>query len=289
MQYSSGFGLGKGTRDHYHLWECESIREVADIAATGTNPHLSSRKKGADGEFRITKSFEESYTLAVDGWHEIRGRVDQHLEPLREHLGQVLEVVRERMFDLCGAEVDIDRYCDGELECMIDDMYVEQPHNGKVFTMVVDSTLVWTNNGDDVAKRGATLCALVEAFDMLGFQLELWGEWTVRSKTAKGYASILTRFNHAGEPLDIDSMMFALGSPDWFRRIGFGFGEVTPQLADFGFGELGYYGLQSNGVHHADRVGASAVVSLEGNGRMVDDPTNWILDQLRLQGVVQDD
>jgi hypothetical protein len=159
------------------------------------------------------------------------------------------------------------------------------PHNGKVFTMLVDSSLTWHNDADDVAQRGAVLCALIEAFDMLGYQLELWGEWTFRSKTASGFASVLTRFNHAGESVDIDSMMFALGSPDWFRRIGFGFGEAQAELGAFGF-DGSYYGLHRNGVHHADRVGASSIVSLDGNTDMTRDPLEWILGQLDEQGVI---
>lgn len=39
-----------------------------------------------------------------------------------------------------------------------------------------------------------------------------------------------------------------------------------------------------------DRVGASIAISLEApDGRMVSDAVAWILDQLRAQGVVNDD
>jgi hypothetical protein len=286
MEYSSGIGLGREPKQHYHLWLCDSIKEVADIARDNTNVYnLRGSRKLYDRDFHHTETFDEAYTLAVDGWHDIRGKVDAHLEPIRHRLGQVLAVVRDRMYDYCGNEVDMDRYLSGESECMWDDLYDEQPHNGKVFTMLVDSTLTWQNAADDVAKRGAVLCALVEAFDMMGFQLEIWGEWTVKSQEVSGYASILTRFNTAGEPVDIDSMMFALGSPDWYRRIGFGFGEAQQQMAAFGFSG-GYYGMNRNGVHHADRVGASSIVSLDGNQAMMTDPVGWIIDQLDAQGVI---
>lgn len=287
MQYTSGKGLGAEPNKFYHLWVCDSIKEVADIARDNPlqNWRRSSRRE-FDPSFHTTETFEDAYTLAVDGWHDIRSGVDAHLEPIRHQLGQVLSVTRDCMHDICGNEVDFDRYFDGEAECMRDDVYEEQPHNGKVFTMLVDSTLTWDNDAASVAKRGAVLCALIEAFDMLGYQLELWGEWTCRSESMSGkYASVLTRFNNAGEPCDIDSMMFALGSPDWFRRIGFGFGEAQVEMHNFGFNG-GYYGLQRNGVHHAARVNASAIVSLDGNRQMTDDPLNWILDQLDAQGVI---
>lgn len=286
MQYIEGKGLGSNPNRHYHLWVCDSIREVADIAKD--NPldnYKRSSRQAFNASFHTTETFEEAYTLAVDGWHDIRDKVDAHLEPIRHQLGQVLSVTRDRMLDVCGNEINFDRYFDGEPECMYDDVYDELPHNGKVFTMMVDSSLTWDNDAQSVARRGAVLCALVEAFDMLGYQLEIWGEWTMRSDTVDGFASVLTRFNTAGEPMDIDSMMFALGSPDWFRRIGFGFGEAQKKLHDFGFNG-GYYGLHRNGVHHAARVNASSVISIDGNRQMTNDPVSWILDQLDAQGVI---
>lgn len=284
MKHTSGKRLGKDDA-FYYLWEFDSIRELADYAADNPQPRLTSDRESKP-DFNTTASFDEAYTLAVDGWHAIRDSVDAHLVPLRERLGDVLSTVREHQYDIIGYEPDIDRYLDGELECMLDDVYTEQLRNGKVFTLLVDSSLVWNNDADDVAKRGATLCALVEAFSMLGFQLEIYGEWTWKGQGHSKYASVLTRFNNAGEPIDIDSMMFALGSPDWFRRIGFAMGENTPELHNkFGF-DGKYYGLNGNGSHHADRVGASAVVSIEGNRPMVDNPVRWILDQLEAQGVI---
>ena len=286
MQYMEGKGLGSNPSKHYHLWVCDSIREVADIAKD--NPldnYKRSSRKGFDPSFHTTETFEDAYTLAVDGWHDIRDKVDAHLDPIRHQLGQVLSVTRDRMLDVCGNEINFDRYFDCEPECMYDDVYDELPHNGKVFTMTVDSSLTWDNDAQSVARRGAVLCALVEAFDMLGYQLEIWGEWTMRSDTVDGFASVLTRFNTAGEPMDIDSMMFALGSPDWFRRIGFGFGEAQEKLHNFGFNGS-YYGLHRNGVHHAARVNASSIISIDGNRQMTNDPVSWILDQLDAQGVI---
>lgn len=290
MQYNFGVGLGKDSKTTYHLWEFDSIKELAD-AAKGPDGtvHLKSDRPLSDTvDFNVTESVDEAYLLATDGWHDIRSRVDAHLVPLREKLGEVLEVVRERIYDVTGGEPCIDRYLDDELECMVDDLFEETPKTGKVFTIVLDSTLVCYNSADDVLKRGATLCALVEAFDMLGFQLEIWGEWTYRGETHKELASILTRFNHAGEPLDVDTLMFAVGNPDWFRRLGFALGENLPVLRNtYGFNGR-YYGYQKNGVHFAERVCASSVVSLEGGQRMVTDPVEWILEQLRIQGVVDD-
>jgi len=292
MQYSTGLGLGKESNKYYFLWEYDSIKELADAAqATPAQYRFSSER--ADDErtdWVTTKDVDDAHHLAVDGWHGIRAEVDAHLTPLRERLGEVLSVERVRTYDMIGSEPDIDRYLDGEMECMWNDIYVEEPHNGKVFTMMVDSTITWRNSAADVLKRGAVLCALVEAFTMLGYQLELYGEWTMKGSNHDKYATILTRLNNAGEPLDIDSVMFAIGNPDWYRRIAFAFGEGHEELRkNFGFCDKGYYGLLMNGCHMYDRVGASSIVSIDNNQPMVDDPVRWILDQLEEQGVIDGD
>lgn len=292
MRHSKGKGLGKDTNAMYHLWEFDSIKELCDYAKDEMNPERGrgSSNREAKEKFNLTESFDDAYRLATDGWHGIREKVDGHLQPLREKLGATLSVVRENQYDIVGGAIDMDRYLNWESECMIDEVFTEQPHNGKVFTLLIDSAVSWYNDADDLAKRGATLCGLVEAFSMLGFQLEIWGEWTVGNYSHKRLASWLCRFNNAGEPIDIDTMMFAIGHPDWLRRIGFAAWENTDEMANhYGAKEGHNYGVAQKGAHHAHRVGASSIVSLEGNRPMVDDPVRWILDQLEEQGVIDSD
>lgn len=289
MKYSQGRGLGKNTRKMYHLWEFDSIKSLCDYAKDEMNPERgrgSSNRESRD-KFNLTESFDDAYTLATDGWHGIREKVDGYLQPIREKLGDTLSVIREHQYDIVGGAIDMDRYLDFEAECMIDDVFIEQPHQGKVFTLLVDSAVAWFNDADDLAKRGAALCGLVEAFQILGFQLEIWGEWTLGTHLNEHLASWLCRFNTAGEPIDIDSMMFALGHPDWLRRIGFAAFENTEIMhREWNCRLGGNYGIAQQGAHHADRVGASSIVSIEGNRPMVDDPVRWILDQLEEQGVI---
>lgn len=289
MQTFTQKGLGKDPRSTYMLYEYDSVRELADDAKSNPDKAFSARW---DEHYNLTKSFDEAYELALHGWTDIRPTVDATLVPLREKLGDRLDVQFERTIDMIGFEPDIDRYIAGELECMWDDLAVEAPKAGKVFTLLVDASMAWSNDAASIARRGAVLCGLVEAFVVMGYQLEVWAESTVKPSggpAGADYLSRLVRISTAGDPLDINNMMFAIGHPDFNRRLLWSVGEKYPESRQFGFFRGGSYGLTRNGSHMMNRVGASFTVSLDGNTAMTDDPEQWILDQLLMQGVIDNE
>jgi len=151
----------------------------------------------------------------------------------------------------------------------------------------------WHNSQEEVIARGAVLCGLIEAFNMMGFELEIWVEKTVASSSVrKGFASVLVPVSRAGDPLDIDQIMFAVGHPDFNRRIIWSYMETVPDYATkFGYhsGPGRYYGLTKQGAHMNGFVNASVIVSLDGNTAMTRDPVAWILGQLELQGAISND
>lgn len=287
MEIIKGKGLGTIKSAPYYVIKFDSLADITDHAATQTNAEYKSHR--FDPEYNATKTFDEAIDLARHGWHDARERVDGHLEPLREALGTLLDTTTERAHDIIGYEPDIDRYLAGEMECMYEDFFVEAPKEGKVFRLLVDVSMTWDNPPEEILKRGAVLCALVEAYTLLGLQLEIWceGTWTSYHKSRDGYATILTRINTAGELIDVDAMMFALGHPDYNRRLQWAVGELDPVFSTkFGYAGIGgYYGMCRNGAHFMEYVGASSVVSLDGNRAMTRDPLKWITGQLEAQGV----
>lgn len=286
MRTFEGKGLGKSPNGFYWLTEFDSPYELAEFADAVEHRYKSMRY---EPHYNLTESWDDMMHLARHGWHDIRAKVDGHLAPLREQLGEVLAIVQERYLDMTGYEPDIERYLAGELECMFEDRMLEQPKDGKVFRLVVDVSMTWGNSADQIAKRGATLAALTEAYILLGLQLEVWAEFTVRGAvTSNKFASCLTRLTHAGDPLDVDQLMFCIGHPDFGRRLMWAWGEGTDiTRTEMGFTQYGYYGYHQNGVHFADRIGASSTVSLDGNRAMESNPVQWILQQLEAQGIYE--
>lgn len=285
MEIIKGKGIGKMANSNYHVVKFDSLADITERAASQTNADFKSHRY--DPEYNVTRTFDDAIELARHGWHDARERVDGHLEPLREALGALLDVTTERAHDIIGYEPDIDRYLAGEMECMYEDFFVEAPKDGKVFRLLVDVSMTWDNRPEDVLKRGAVLCALVEAYTLLGLQLEIWCEGTWTNHERNGYATILTQINSAGDPADIDAMMFALGHPDYNRRLQWAVGEQDRVFSTkFGYGgTVGYYGSCRQGAHFQEFLDASAVVSLDGNHEMTRNPLKWIMGQLEAQGV----
>lgn len=286
-------GLGSDKKGKYRMREFDSIDDLLQYAKTCPNPNgINSHDHGP--KYFDASSFDEAWDRAYNGWDTIRDKVDASLDPIRERLRELVDPVNTRVHDLIGYEPDIDRYVSGEIECMWDDMMVEAPHAGKVFTVLLDNSLSAAADKNKVIKTGAVVIALIEAFQMFGFELEIWVETTMRPMWGKSggddYLSYVTRVARAGETPDINAIMFPLANPDWCRRFLFGMmeGEAPETRRTFGaMPEGNGYGLHGNGCHHGERLEASIELSLQRpDMAMSSDPVGWILDQLRGQGVV---
>lgn len=292
MNVIEGKGVGYKKTSHYRLLEFDSMDEFLTESKKKHDPKGASSKPKDKygGGFYNSASYDEAWQLAYDGWTTVRPKVDQTLEGVREKLKDLINPVETRVHDIIGYEPDIDRFVSGEIECMWDSMMIEAPHAGRVFTVLLDNSLSSSQDKDEILKRGAAVIALIEAFQMFGFELEIWVEHTV-SDWGSDFHTTLVRVNRAGDRPDINAIMFPLGNPDWLRRLIFGLeeGEPSQVKSKFGYGNGGGYGCPRQGAHMTDRVGASIAISLEApDGRMVSDPVKWILDQLRAQGVVSD-
>ena len=267
----------------YNTWT-----EWVEKAATGFDPNGCSQ---TSGDRWAGASFKQAIDLARVGWREARDQVNVILDPIREHLAEVLDFTFERSVDTTGVEPDIDLYLAGELECMYDDMPVIAPHKGKAMTLIVDSCITGNVPSEEVFKRGAAIIALVETMTLCGFELEVWGDISVESWSNNKRWTALVRLHKAGDPLDMDQLCFGIGHPAQLRRLCFAHMEAEPAKIrkEFGFGEPYGSGYGSPcGIHDtAELVDASFTVSWGNrqNQQMVDDPVKWVLDQLEAQGV----
>ncbi len=278
----------------------ESVRESVRYAESKARAGWTSHEYGSG--FTGTDTFQEAVDLAMNGWSTERPKVDALLEPLRERLAEKLDLVSHRIHDIVGYEPDIDRFLDGEMESMWEDIHIEAPHQGKVFTLLVSGSVSGGVSTETILKRGVAIIALVEAFQICGCDLEIWVENSVTSfdyqRDAEGsYCpewSSLTRVHRAGDNLDINELMFPLGHPAWQRRLSFGMREGEPQEVrdSFGFNNHGGMGSTAD-LLCVDVVNPSFTITRGGTSRhsqLLDrDPLAWILSTLEDQGVYNND
>lgn len=288
-------GIGKSAADMYHLREFESLSEMLEYSRKNRDESASSGERKMDG-FQLSDTYDEAFTQAWEGWSDVRPTVDKRVDAIRERLRDYITPHDLRVHDMIGYEPDIDRFVSGEIECMWDDMQIETPHAGRVFTVLLDNGLTCDQDADEMLRRGASVVALIEAFQVFGFELEVWAETTVKSfdVVRDERHTTLVRLQRAGDRMDVNSIMFPMANPDYHRRLIFGVQEGEPGAIrttfGFGGGYGGGYGFPRQGCHFGKRIDASIEISLEHpDGRMVADPVEWIVGQLQAQGVIRDD
>jgi hypothetical protein len=267
--------------------EFGSLTEFAEYAEKAANESGSSHD-AYDWKWSGARSFQEAVNWAKRGWSEERPSVLAVLDPVREQLMQIMDLHPELVYDMVGIEPDIDRFVSGELDCMLDEMYVPSPKAGKVLTVLVDGCVNSNVEADEILRRGCAIVALVEVLQTCGFELEIWSEISVGNWEKSGTVSMLTKLHRAGENIDLDQIMFGLAHPSMLRRLGFGAFEGEPNhiRQKFGFEPGGGYG-RADGTVCSERVNASFVMSWgnASSAQAVDNPVAWVLGQLEAQGV----
>lgn len=243
-----------------------------------------------------TRTFEEARDLALKGWSAERPKVDAILKPLRESLADKLSAVTVRQHDLVGYEPDIDRYVAGELECMWDDFVIEAPKQGNVYTVLVSGSVPSFTSGDEILRRGVAIVGLIEAFQMLGYDLEVWIENSVTSESTRHGSggdswSSLCRVHKAGENMDVNAIMFPLANAAWQRRMSFGCreGEDAKTRQKFGITQGGTYGYTAD-LLCADVIDGLSFTLTRGGTQgtqMERDPLGFVLGMLAAQGVYE--
>lgn len=266
----------------------DSFTEWVDAAEKCADPKGESHS-GSDGGW-AGGSWKDAVKLAREGWHDARPRVDAVLEPVRERLAEILDLVFVREFDMFGSEPDIDRFVAGELECMYEDFAIEAPTKGKAMTVIVDAIVTGNVPVEEVFKRGAAVCALVETMTLLGFELEIWTDMSVLGNNNSKWTG-LCRVHRAGDNIDMDQVVYAIGHPSNLRRLCFGVmeGETVAIRKQFGFGPPhGWgYGRPCGISDSADMIDASFTISwgAQSAQQAIKDPVQWVLDQLETQGL----
>lgn len=249
-----------------------------------------------DSGHRGTATFDEARDLALKGWSAQRPAVDAMLKPLRESLAEKLSNVTVRMHDLVGYEPDIDRYVAGELECMWDDFTIEAPKQGNVYTVLVSGSVSAYTSGDEILRRGVAIVGLIEAFQLLGYDLEVWMENSVTSGSSKHGTtgdqwSSLCRIHKAGENMDVNAIMFPLANAAWQRRMSFAVREAEDMATrqKFGITQGGTYGYTAD-LLCVDLVENLSFTLTRGGTQgeeMSRDPLAFILGMLAAQGVYE--
>lgn len=206
----------------------KALRTFASLAALAqyANGHVegdqtaraSTRPSRGDG-FNPGE-WADVHALVATGWHAPRAKVDKIVDNVRESIRPFITTDFEPVYDVSGAEVDIDRFLTGEPENMIEQILAPTLKHGRVVRVLAAIGGSSHIGSDRIENHGAMICALIEALALMGLEVELHVSYTVTGSYGSEHTThILVK--HAGDLPDFDDIMCAVAYADVQRRLVF--------------------------------------------------------------------
>jgi hypothetical protein len=151
-------------------------------------------------------SAEEAYKLGMFGWPQGREMVEKVKALIDGKLGSHNRQY-EPVHDVCGAYVDVGRYCEGVPECMLTYEETETPQTGFVWVHV-STGVNGAVSSEQIQLHGAAVGALVDALESAGQRVKLtWERSSIRNDARITLWMTLKEYD---DSLDMDRLAFFL-------------------------------------------------------------------------------
>lgn len=254
------------------------------LAYCNSNPNFGMSEEGSR-EFTLTDNFAEAYTLAKDGWHDVRPEVERMMDALSERIAERMDLAHVTNYGVSGAIVDMGRYMMGDPECMME--FVQEPNErmGKVVRLFIDYGASGSYEAEFIRKRGIVILALVDTLSKIGVSCEIWGETAVHGGSVTH--TTVTKLHDATEQMDVDTLMFALAHPSMLRRMAFCVREMSSVADNIRARSGGSYGSTVH-MKYAQVYGADIRMErLESRTHTcMTDPVEWVMQTVSGMGLI---
>jgi hypothetical protein len=207
--------------EHVLLFDtyAEFIRACdASKASQGANLGFAPDNTGFN--WYASKTYPEAYKLASEGWKSGADKLRLQLDKI-----DVSSYVKkpETAFDVYGDYgFDMGKVMSGEPECMMTLQESEEladSSDGPIIKMVVNTVLSASIPVEVVMRRGAAICAIIDALETSGKQVEL--TMVCSAWCGSQCFTHIVPLKNPGEPLQIDQIAFSIGHPSIERRFNF--------------------------------------------------------------------
>lgn len=258
------------------------------LAYANTNPHLEESSNTGDAIWHGgTTNLAEAVKLATEGWHEERDSLDKMLRVLQEQIGERFQTVKRSYNSVHGGRVDMGRFLGGRPDHMVAYRKVATTAQGKICRLILDYGANGNTPAEQMLKRGVTITALVDLLATMGISIELWGETTIKVGKEQTHTT-LVQMHDPREPLDIDSLMYAIAHPAMLRRLTFSVREKWS-------GEGGVRKMVSHG--HGSSIPITFAKELQcdvvlnriehgGSDDIINKPVEWIMQTIKGLGLL---
>lgn len=185
-----------------------------------SNRHTTGRAhqgRGVD-DFTEVKNFKGAVDLVKNGWPDGEKRLSGSIAEALE-LPAMKEIYEEiRGYDICGYDLDVPRYLTGDPEYFVADN-TELTATKKTLSVVLNAGYYGAWSSHQIFNRGAALCAIVDALERNGRDVELIaGAYFNCGHNAMRIRNVVKK---SGEQFDLSRTAFALAHPAMFRQVSF--------------------------------------------------------------------
>jgi hypothetical protein len=262
--------------------EFNSFGEYIRLAKGNESPQSSNKEERND--WSGCENLKEACDLATHGWDAVRPEVDNLLADLEPRLADAFGEYYVTRHDVAGSFVDVGAYVTGEPECMVE--FVPEPDSrmGRVIKIAVAGTASASISPEHIRLRGVAVLALVDVIHKMGLGIELWWDSTIEGNDRTDHSTAV-KLHDSAEPLDINTVMFALAHPSMLRRLQFSVQEQSKTAKAQGVG--GGYGYPSSmGIVRHDKFDVVVEKLQDGRGDIVADPFKWVVSTVTGLGLI---
>lgn len=263
----------------------DDLHEFWDYVCKDSTAYIKSSRASKDINWAGTATWSEAKNLALAGWKDGLAEVDKYRAEILPRITD--KVIRTRqVYAVSGYNVDVGAFLSNHPECFINRELEERNYPGRIFRLVCSVSFSASTKKETIIKRGAMICALVDALEYAGHRAEVvasgafsyYNSEDARQGKQKhrGWFEVSVSCKKADQPIDMSDLAFCLAHPAMLRRMMFSAAEIEG-WSDF-----------------ADRYGYPAKASDEGD-LYIDEiygttdennlAINWVLEKLKELGV----
>lgn len=172
--------------------------------------HAPWNTDASDVTFTKTPNMDAALRLGREGWSEGVTKAAEILDMLDAE--QPMRLKRQNA--MVGGAVSVGRMLAGNPIHMR--RRAKQPGR-KIIRLAVATSTSFSVDGDDMIIRAACVAAIVDLLELNNYSCEIIGYST--SSRRKDHVCNVVQLKHAGEALNLNDLVFALGHPSFLRRI----------------------------------------------------------------------
>lgn len=219
--------------------------------------------------------WEEAKHIAQSGWVDGMNEIEKYRAVLEPQITKhILRPIPESSYT--GYVVDVGTYLSNNPECFITRGWEKKNYPGKLYTLVVSCSFSYNVDSDTIIKRGALVCALVDALEYAGHRVEvICNETTTSYGGGKNEIDVVVKQHE--QPLDMTDLAFCLAHPAMLRRIMFSANELMGWSDYTG----GSYGVPCEATNQGDLY----INEIHSGKIVVEEAVTWLFEKLKALGV----